>query len=62
MWQRFHDWRHERYIHRLGVRCKLACLLGDRPMAHLYWGLMTGAIQRRSTGQVARMERRMRAC
>jgi hypothetical protein len=58
--QRYLDWRQERYIRRLGERCKLACLLGDRPLARLFWGLMVGAIQRRSTGQVARMERRWR--
>lgn len=57
--QRFRDWRHERYIAHLGVRCKLAYALGDRIKARVYWWLLTGAIQRRSAAQVVRMERRM---
>jgi hypothetical protein len=58
MWQRFHDWRHERYIGRLMDRVKDAQAYGDLVLARLYWDILVTAINARSPARVARMERR----
>lgn len=56
MFQRIHDWRHERYIRRLTNSCKTAYAASDKPMACLYWGMLVTAIALRSTAQIMRME------
>jgi hypothetical protein len=57
--QRIRDWRHERYIKRLGASCQKAIDAGDRLMTRVYWRLMCDAIRSRSPQQIERMERRM---
>lgn len=55
--QRLRDWRHERYIKRVSRKSAAALQRNDRVKCSLYWALMVAAINRRSPGQVARMEK-----
>lgn len=53
------DFLLEREIRRIGERIKVAYVIGDRASLNALWLAMAVAISRRSSSQVARMERRM---
>jgi hypothetical protein len=57
--QRIRDWRHERYIKRLGASCQKAIDAGDRIRTRMYWRLMCDAIRSRSPRQIERMNARL---